>query len=1077
MDGINISKPIVNNAVDNNYMLLPNIDAKYGPYDSITEALMALAPDARAIGLTVGIRTSTGIVEYWFKNGTGDHYLIVKGEAPGLSNYYTKKQVDDKFTSTNNKVTKNTNDIQDLKETVANIEVGNSSPYTQGQMRKIRVKIIGVPSGTYAVAIPPLKYDTENLVSFTTDDCNATTLSVVWAAINKRPISIHTIDGGSGSYMYHANQYLAGDLPTELYKTFDDYLTYTTMFGRERLKQGVAIWPYAGNKDGAFMDRTIAVDKTVTNQYRFMNPYFVWEDMNLIAKYGVDFYYHNIGTEKFGTDKDIYNVIQGLTGDMYRTKAMANRLMKVIARPDGNNVFMDAMKDMPRIDVSVAENSPAVDCKPYVDDDWWHKIWSRIFSDDIEGNLKSKLTALFGETNTANKTWFHFCCHTAVGSTWGEFLKYISQTYGAISNKMWFATVGEAYEYKYMKQYAKISNIQTGGTTLQFDVEMSFKENFNYRDLTFKLTGVNVTSTSDMTIEAYDINDESYICPIQQVGVRDNVLYCQIGCEDTLVSNIEYFVSKYEETKDTIWKDDAELDMPKLDSARRAAFQARIDAISAAVKITTITAQTETLHLTDDSSAQIKFTCFPLDNTEMSKLKYEFSSGLNIEAVSSVADNILTLTCTNKNTNPGTASGTLRVYVENGASSDSIPVEVVINDIAITNMSADKSHLELTDMNEGTVKVTVYPSNNNQMNTISASLTGGDLPSRITLTEKVVGNKITYTLVGKETLAGTYNGNLVVKSSITFVNTITVPVVLTVASAVKISSCTIDCASTVEVNKPLHVTVTATPANNTCMGTLGDNTIGGTVTNVVKTGNIFEYDITFDSAGAKTIVVTETLGGGEWTKDITVTETAGVDDDKLICMVSVSFANTGSLTKYEDATYGGFCNILQGDATQYVPDTDTLKAKSGLLLSGFTRKQADVQNYVEGLGYKYIKINSSSSQNGNLSSMFTIPPLYNYVNKYNVAGASAFRFNVPNGNYQVRFISSTTEANDSYQNGDVILNGTSIKSQLPTAPYVQKNEWTEWFDVTVTDNVITLLISVEKSKRIGLNVIEIKIMN
>lgn len=1076
MDGINISQPIVNNVADSEYNLLPNIDAKYGPYSSTTEALMALAPDARAIGLTVGIKTSTGIVEYWFKNGIGDHYLIVKGEAPNLSNYYTKKQVDDKFTSTNNKVTKNANDIQEVKETIADMEMGNSSPYTKGQMRKIRVKITGVPSGTYAVAIPPLKYDTENVVSFTTDDCNATTLSVVWAAINKRPISIHTVDGGAGSWMYHANQYLAGDLPDVVYKTFDDYLTYTTMFGKERLKQGVAIWPYAGNKAGTFMDRTITVDKTATNQYRFMVPYLVWEDVNLIAKYGVDFYYHNIGTEKFGTDKDIYNVIQGLTGDMYRTKAMANRLMKVIARPDGNNIFMTAMEDMPRIDVSVAENSPAVDCKPYVDDDWWHKVWSRIFSDDIDGNLKSKLTTLFGESNTSNKTWFHFCCHTATGSQWGEFLKYISDTYGAISNKMWFATVGEIYEYKYMKQYAKISNIQTGGTILQFDVEMSFKENFNYRDLTFKCTGVNVSSVSGMTIEAYDVNDESYICPIQQVGVRDNVLYCQIGCEDTLVSNIEYFVSKYEETEDTIWRDDAEFDMPKLDNARRVAFQDRINAISAAVKITTITAQTETLYLTDDSSAQIKFTCFPLDNTEMSKLKYEFSSGLNIEAVSSVADNILTLTCTNKSTNPGTASGTLRVYVENGASSDSIPVEVVINDIAITNMFADKSHLELTEMNEGTVEVTVYPPNNSQMDTISASLRG-DLPSRITLTKKVVGNKITYTLVGKETLAGTYNGNLVVKSSIASVNTVIVPVVLTIASPVEISSCTIECASTVEVNKPLHVKVTASPSTNTRMGTLGDNTIGGTVTNVVKTNNILEYDITFNSAGAKTIVVTETLSGGEWTKDITVTEAAGADDDKLICMTTVSFSDTGSLTKYEDATYGGFCNILQGEATQYVPDTDTLKAKSGLLLSGFTRKQADVQNYIKGLGYEYIKINSPIKQSGDLSSMFTIPPLYSYVNKHNVAGASAFRFNVPNGNYQVRFISSTIEENDSYQNGDVILNGTSIKSQLPTAPYVQRNEWTKWFDVTVTDNVITLLISVEKSKRIGLNVIEIKIMN
>ena len=1076
MDGINISQPIVNNATDSEYNLLPNIDAKYGPYSSTTEALMALAPNARAIGLTVGIKTSTGITEYWFKNGISDSNLVFKGEAPDLSNYYTKKEVDDKFTSTNNKVTKNTNDIQNLKETVADIETGNSSPYTQGQMRKIRVKITGVPSGTYTVVIPPLKYDTENVVSFTTDDCNTTTLSVVWAAINKRPISIHTVDGGAGSWMYHANQYLAGDLPDVVYKTFDDYLTYTTMFGKERLKQGVAIWPYAGNKDGAFMDRTIAVDKTATNQYRFMVPYLVWEDVNLIAKYGVDFYYHNIGTEKFGTDKDIYNVIQGLTGDMYRTKAMANRLMKVIARPDGNNIFMTAMDDMPRIDVSVAENSPAVDCKPYVDDDWWHKVWSRIFSDDIDGNLKSKLTTLFGESNTSNKTWFHFCCHAATGSQWGEFLKYISDTYGTISNKMWFATVGEIYEYKYMKQYAKISNIQTGSTTLQFDVEMSFKENFNYRDLTFKCTGVNVSSVSGITIEAYDVNDESYICPIQQVGVRDNVLYCQIGCEDTLVSNIEYFVSKYEETEDTIWRDDAEFDMPKLDSARRAAFQDRINAISAAVKITTITAQTETLHLTDDSSAQIKFTCFPLDNTEMSKLKYKFSSGLNIETVSSIADNILTLTCTNKSTNPGTASGTLRVYVENGASSDSIPVEVVINDIVITNMFPNKSHLDLTEMNPDTVEVTVYPHNNSQMDTISASLTR-DLPDRVTLTEKVVGNKITYTLVGKETLAGTYNGNLVVSSTVPFVTNITVPVVLTVASPVEISSCAIDCANTVEVNKPLHVTVTATPANNTRMSTLGDNTIGGTVTNVVKTNNVLDYDITFDSAGAKTIIVTETLGGGEWSKEITVTETAGADDDKIICLPVVSYAETESKSIYVDELYGGTCCILQAHETRYIQDSETLKAKSGKVLTGFNRKQADIVSYIEGLGYTHIPTGSSINQNGDLTSMFTHNPLYNYVYRYGVAGANAFRFSVPNGNYKLRFISSTQEASDTYQNGTVKLNDIDITSQLPTEPYQQKNEWTQWFDVTVTDGVITLLIVVPTSKRVGLNVIEIKIMD
>lgn len=92
MDGINISQPIVNNAADSEYNILPNIDAKYGPYSSTTEALMALAQEVRAIGLTVGIKTSTGITEYWFKNGISDNNLVVKGEVPDLSNYYTKSK-------------------------------------------------------------------------------------------------------------------------------------------------------------------------------------------------------------------------------------------------------------------------------------------------------------------------------------------------------------------------------------------------------------------------------------------------------------------------------------------------------------------------------------------------------------------------------------------------------------------------------------------------------------------------------------------------------------------------------------------------------------------------------------------------------------------------------------------------------------------------------------------------------------------------------------------------------------------------------------------------------------------------
>ena len=142
---------------------------------------------------------------------------------------------------------------QEVDKKFDEISLETSTPYTRSRIKKIHIKIDGLAEGTYTVKPCPLKYNTNNVISFTTDDSNTSTLSVIWAAINKRPISIHSIDNGSNgkTYQYHANQYLAGDIPNDIVlKTFSDYITYSDLFGnKHRFKQGVALWPYACNKD------------------------------------------------------------------------------------------------------------------------------------------------------------------------------------------------------------------------------------------------------------------------------------------------------------------------------------------------------------------------------------------------------------------------------------------------------------------------------------------------------------------------------------------------------------------------------------------------------------------------------------------------------------------------------------------------------------------------------------------------------------------------------------------------------------------------------------------------------------
>lgn len=81
--GISIGQPIVNNSVDDNYNPLPNVDAKYGPYNSVAEALKEITPELRSVGLTVSVKQNNIINEYWFNGGIENENLVVKQQGGG----------------------------------------------------------------------------------------------------------------------------------------------------------------------------------------------------------------------------------------------------------------------------------------------------------------------------------------------------------------------------------------------------------------------------------------------------------------------------------------------------------------------------------------------------------------------------------------------------------------------------------------------------------------------------------------------------------------------------------------------------------------------------------------------------------------------------------------------------------------------------------------------------------------------------------------------------------------------------------------------------------------------------------
>ena len=115
MEGINISQPIVNNAVDENYDALPNIDAIYGPYPNLNGAITTIMASKRAKGLTVGIMTDNGIEEYWFKNGITNNHLVPKnqgGSGGGHNLFITNNVTED--TNTNLQALFPTTQVKDV---------------------------------------------------------------------------------------------------------------------------------------------------------------------------------------------------------------------------------------------------------------------------------------------------------------------------------------------------------------------------------------------------------------------------------------------------------------------------------------------------------------------------------------------------------------------------------------------------------------------------------------------------------------------------------------------------------------------------------------------------------------------------------------------------------------------------------------------------------------------------------------------------------------------------------------------------------------------------------------------------
>lgn len=481
----------------------------------------------------------------------------------------TKVYVDDNYA---------TKVIVKCKETTTlNLNAYLNVRYIKPYSEKIELDITlsdPVAVDSIGIEFPTLKYDKKMLVSLTTDDANASSFCRVWAGVNGRPIS---------NKFYHANHLDAGDIPESIIDTtLEKTLGYTDGCGNERrFTHGVAVWPYCSANGSIMMDTTNPVDPSATNTYRFMTPYLQWPDVKMMLKYGCSIYYHNIGTEKFGNDKDVNNVIAGLKADCERAVERVGRGIKVLARPDGNNVFVTAAIQSPHILMSVAENSPAVDILPFSATKLFKAVGSRFFpsgsgSTTEQDVVKNKFVEEYAKAKEQRK-WFHFCCHTAT-LDWVNLLVWFNDNYGKDgSDDIWFTTIDEYYEYDNIRKNAIVRK-SLNGSTLHLSIYLPKGQYFYYPDFTLLLDGI----TQVGGVVANDkITGLSYV-------VKDGKLMLNVNADAKLLELAEEFTSKYESTRQKVWKNDALYIVAQLKEALRQSYLDRLNVSPDAVTLNSI---------------------------------------------------------------------------------------------------------------------------------------------------------------------------------------------------------------------------------------------------------------------------------------------------------------------------------------------------------------------------------------------------------------------------------------------------------------------------------------------------------
>lgn len=392
--------------------------------------------------------------------------------------------------------------------------------------------------------IPPLKYNKSLLFMLTQDDCLNSAFHQTWAAINGKPLSNYINSNNQRQNSYNIRQLLAGDLPPEsddLGKTLgtDDGL------GKEvRFHITTSVYP-----EGEFMNSQVDVKPGFFDNYnRFMKNNLVWDNVKEMLNYGNSIAFHNVKTDReYESILDTVLFHLPICQDSIK-KNLSNRGCKIMARPDGNETYVQASLIFPDIQIITKENNDYTEIYPFnVSTDLNKLSIYRLFKDN-PNDIKSIISTEIQKSKEQRKA-IHVGVHNT-SRNWVEFLLWLNDNYGKDGdNSVWVPSLEEYYEYNYYRIHSNITKTIIDNNTVKFTITLPSQQYFYYPSITLNLKGITNSKIQNLTtndvVKGLNYGDYSE-------GVMIN-----IDCRKYLLEHATHYVEQYERNKTKSNKDDA----------------------------------------------------------------------------------------------------------------------------------------------------------------------------------------------------------------------------------------------------------------------------------------------------------------------------------------------------------------------------------------------------------------------------------------------------------------------------------------------------------------------------------------